>query len=226
MNIQLCNPVTGLVPVAWDWELEVRNVGCVALVRPRSPGRVLTLWLLPVSLTHSSRHQYRQQQTHSGSCHGNWKKRELSSNLHSPVKFKSCEERLVFRKYQILDDAECHTLHATLLLLKKAVFWDVAQFRYGVNRRFAGTYRLHLQGRSVLLWGGYSTTRWFSWLAKMATVRFPRVSFVKCATDPRPSSLWQNKQFYQYLWAVTYFPPVRILNGMRWWYFHNFRQFR
>jgi hypothetical protein len=30
---------------------------------------------------------------------------------------------------------------------KKAVFWDVAPYRFGVNRRFGGTYRLHLQGR-------------------------------------------------------------------------------
>jgi hypothetical protein len=32
--------------------------------------------------------------------------------------------------------------------LKKAVFWDVAPCRSGVNRRFGGTYRLHLQGRA------------------------------------------------------------------------------
>jgi hypothetical protein len=32
-------------------------------------------------------------------------------------------------------------------LLKKAVFWDVAPCRSGVNRRFGGTYRLHIQGR-------------------------------------------------------------------------------
>jgi hypothetical protein len=31
--------------------------------------------------------------------------------------------------------------------MKKAVFWDVAACRC-VNRRFGGTYRLHLQGRS------------------------------------------------------------------------------
>jgi hypothetical protein len=31
--------------------------------------------------------------------------------------------------------------------MKKAVFWDVAPCRYYVNRRFGGTYRLHLQGR-------------------------------------------------------------------------------
>jgi hypothetical protein len=30
--------------------------------------------------------------------------------------------------------------------MKKAVFWDVAPCRSGVNRRFGGTYRLHLQG--------------------------------------------------------------------------------
>jgi hypothetical protein len=31
--------------------------------------------------------------------------------------------------------------------MKKAVFWDVAPCSSGVNRRFGGTYRLHLQGR-------------------------------------------------------------------------------
>jgi hypothetical protein len=31
--------------------------------------------------------------------------------------------------------------------MKKAVFWDVGPCRYCVNRRFGGTYRLHLQGR-------------------------------------------------------------------------------
>jgi hypothetical protein len=31
--------------------------------------------------------------------------------------------------------------------MKRAVFWDLAPCRYYVNRRFIGTYRLHLQGR-------------------------------------------------------------------------------
>jgi hypothetical protein len=35
--------------------------------------------------------------------------------------------------------------------MKKAFFWDVAPCRYGVNRRFGGTYRLHLQGRSEII---------------------------------------------------------------------------
>jgi hypothetical protein len=29
--------------------------------------------------------------------------------------------------------------------MKNAVFWDVAPYRYFVNRRFGGMYRLHLQ---------------------------------------------------------------------------------
>jgi hypothetical protein len=35
----------------------------------------------------------------------------------------------------------------TAVTMKKAVFWDVAPCRSGVNRRFGGTYRLHIQGR-------------------------------------------------------------------------------
>jgi hypothetical protein len=35
----------------------------------------------------------------------------------------------------------------TVVTMKKAVFWDVALCRCGVNRCFGGTYRLHLQGR-------------------------------------------------------------------------------
>jgi hypothetical protein len=31
-------------------------------------------------------------------------------------------------------------------MLKNAVFWDVAPCKYFVNRRFGGTYRLHIQG--------------------------------------------------------------------------------
>jgi hypothetical protein len=34
------------------------------------------------------------------------------------------------------------------MTMKNTVFWDVAPCRYFVNRRFGGTYRLHLQGRS------------------------------------------------------------------------------
>jgi hypothetical protein len=43
--------------------------------------------------------------------------------------------------------------------MKKAVFWDVAPCRCGVNRRFGGTYHLHLQGRrknKKIRWPRYS----------------------------------------------------------------------
>jgi hypothetical protein len=39
----------------------------------------------------------------------------------------------------------------TAVTMKKAGFWDVAPCRNGVNRRFGGTYRLHLQGRREII---------------------------------------------------------------------------
>jgi hypothetical protein len=40
-----------------------------------------------------------------------------------------------------------------MLRMKNAVFWDVAPCRCGrLNRRFGGSYRLHLQGRKILEW--------------------------------------------------------------------------
>jgi hypothetical protein len=44
----------------------------------------------------------------------------------------------------------------TAVTMKRAVFWDVAPCRNGVNRRFGGTYRLHLQGRrEIIRWRRY-----------------------------------------------------------------------
>jgi hypothetical protein len=37
----------------------------------------------------------------------------------------------------------------TAVTMKNAVFWDVAPCRSCVNRRFGGTYSLHLQGRKI-----------------------------------------------------------------------------
>jgi hypothetical protein len=36
----------------------------------------------------------------------------------------------------------------TAMTMKNTVCWDVAPCKYFVKRRFGGTYRLHLQGRS------------------------------------------------------------------------------
>jgi hypothetical protein len=43
--------------------------------------------------------------------------------------------------------------------MKNAVFWDVAPYRSCVNRRFGGTYRLHIQGRKIRE-RGISVNRW------------------------------------------------------------------
>jgi hypothetical protein len=39
----------------------------------------------------------------------------------------------------------------TAVTTKKAVFWDVTPCSSGVNRRFGGRYRLHLQGRREII---------------------------------------------------------------------------
>jgi hypothetical protein len=47
----------------------------------------------------------------------------------------------------------------TAVAMKNAVFGDVALCRFCVNRRFGGTYRLHLQGRKIRERGN-SVSRW------------------------------------------------------------------
>jgi hypothetical protein len=47
----------------------------------------------------------------------------------------------------------------TAVTMKNAVFWDVTPCRSCVNRRFGGTYRLHLQGRKIRE-RGTSVIRW------------------------------------------------------------------
>jgi hypothetical protein len=43
--------------------------------------------------------------------------------------------------------------------MKDAVFWDVAPCRSCVNRRFGGTYHLHLQGGKIRV-RGTSVSKW------------------------------------------------------------------
>jgi hypothetical protein len=47
----------------------------------------------------------------------------------------------------------------TVVTMKNAVFWDVAPCRSCVNRRFRGTYPLHLQSRKIRE-RGTSVSRW------------------------------------------------------------------
>jgi hypothetical protein len=52
--------------------------------------------------------------------------------------------------------------------MKSAVFWDVAPCRSCVNRRFGGTYRLHLQGRKIRE-RRTSVSRWLQSLQSLNT---------------------------------------------------------
>jgi hypothetical protein len=64
--------------------------------------------------------------------------------------------------------------------MKNAVFWDVAPCRYFVNRRFGGTYRLHLQAHA-----GSSLVD--SYTLKMEVIRFSETSVNKIPnTGPHP----------------------------------------
>jgi hypothetical protein len=56
------------------------------------------------------------------------------------------------------------------LTMKNGVFWDVAPCRSCVNRRFVGTYRLHLQGREICERGG-SVRKWLQKLISAYDVR-------------------------------------------------------
>jgi hypothetical protein len=47
----------------------------------------------------------------------------------------------------------------TAVTMKNAVFWDMTPCRSCVNRRFGGTYHLHLQGRKIRE-RGTSVSRW------------------------------------------------------------------
>jgi hypothetical protein len=72
----------------------------------------------------------------------------------------------------------------TAVTMKKAVFWDVVPCRNSVNRRFGGTYSLHLQGRrkkkirkrrtSLLTCSRWFFARGFSSTFKMEAIRSPK----------------------------------------------------
>jgi hypothetical protein len=57
--------------------------------------------------------------------------------------------RCATRKKYITCGSEQINKSKEILYLKNAVFWDVAQYRYFVNRRLGGTCHLHLQGRQI-----------------------------------------------------------------------------
>jgi hypothetical protein len=56
-------------------------------------------------------------------------------------------------------------------ILKNVVFWDVALCRSCINRRFGGTYRLHLQGRRIRERGS-SVSKWLHTEKLLFTVEY------------------------------------------------------
>jgi hypothetical protein len=80
--------------------------------------------------------------------------------------------------------------HATRKNVKNVVFWDVALCRSCVNRRFGGTYRLHIQGRKIRE-RGTSVSRWLQepCYTEFEQTRLSSVSvayslFIKILTQP------------------------------------------
>jgi hypothetical protein len=65
--------------------------------------------------------------------------------------------------------------------MKNVVYWDVALCRSCVNRRFGGTYRLHLQGRKI---------RELQVTADWATRIFPHPAY----THPSATCCWPSPQ--------------------------------
>jgi hypothetical protein len=58
--------------------------------------------------------------------------------------------------------------------MKNVVFWDVAPCTSGVNRRFGGNYRLHLQGRKIRK-RGTSVSRWLQTECQSKTTSYIRI---------------------------------------------------
>jgi hypothetical protein len=61
----------------------------------------------------------------------------------------------------------------TAVTMKKAVFWDVAPCRNCVNRRFRGTYRLHLQGKRLEIRERTSRAGATDWILILASSHLP-----------------------------------------------------
>jgi hypothetical protein len=76
----------------------------------------------------------------------------------------------------------------TALTMKNAVFWDVALCRSsGLNRRFGGTYRLHLHGRKIRE-RGTRVSRWLQTKQSPAHAGSSLADFSTLKMEAIPSS--------------------------------------
>jgi hypothetical protein len=85
--------------------------------------------------------------------------------------------------------------------MKNGVFWDVAPYRSCVNRRFGGTYRLHLLGIKIR---ELTSSRWF--FANVA------VMVLTCIWEILDSNLCRGIEFSDSCYAEFFLSPsTRIL---------------
>jgi hypothetical protein len=63
----------------------------------------------------------------------------------------------------------------TAVTMKNTVFWEVEPCRSCVNRRFGGTYRLHLQGKKICE-RGTNVSRWQQTVTYIHVCDYPDVT--------------------------------------------------
>jgi hypothetical protein len=85
--------------------------------------------------------------------------RMLDLNVLSKITSTVSSFPRTINSYTAHQENICSYTNWRAIAKKNAVFWDVAPCRSCVNRRFGGTYRLHLQGRKIRE-RGTSVSRW------------------------------------------------------------------
>jgi hypothetical protein len=108
-----------------------------------------------------------------------WKNHTISPlhSVHSISKLFTIIMLLILIVWQcgltcLVQDRQTVLLLANMTM-KNAVFWDVAPCSPFVNRRFGGTYRLHLQGRKICE-RGTSMNRWLQTERQSKTTSYIR----------------------------------------------------
>jgi hypothetical protein len=100
--------------------------------------------------------------------------------------------------------------------MKNAVFWDVVPCRYCVNRRFGGTYRLHLQGRKIRE-RGTSVRRWLQRVSVGLRIQPQQrivgniVFYVVRVVTKEAISSSQNFLFL-IIWYISFFFSILIIS--------------
>jgi hypothetical protein len=89
------------------------------------------------------------------------------------------------------------------MTMKNAVFWDVVPWRSCMNRRFGGTYSLHLQGRKIRE-RATSVSRWLK-IAEDGILHSHRCENLKSYTNSSASPSRYTSFCRQVLWTEVTF---------------------